>query len=100
MEVENRKDARSALTFAPWWLRTASFVGPEVQTVGSRGLEHKSQIKAGTADGNLDGVLWASSVSDGKPALHTLASNYTYTTVLKPTDLSALFRAYVDDFTK
>lgn len=100
VEVENRKYARGALTFAPWWLRTASFVGPEAQTVGSRGLDHKSKIKAGTAGGNLDGVLWASSVCDGKPALHTLASSYTYTTVLKPTDLSALFRAYVDDFTK
>ncbi|MFH8609969.1 hypothetical protein ACH4D5_21060 [Streptomyces sp. NPDC018029] len=32
--------------------------------------------------------------------LHTLTSSYTYTEALEPTDLAALFAAYVDDFTK
>ncbi|MGW7089122.1 hypothetical protein ACWGH2_37325 [Streptomyces sp. NPDC054871] len=96
VKTENRTYAR----LAPWWLRTASFVGPEADTVASRGLLHRAKIRPGTAGGNVDNVWWASSVCDGKPALHTLTSSYTYTEALNPTAISALFRAYVNDFTK
>ncbi|WP_405870045.1 hypothetical protein OHB11_01700 [Streptomyces zaomyceticus] len=97
---DDRDSARSALTHSPWWLRTASFFGPEAHTVGYDGLgSDDSTITAGTA-GHASGAWWASSVCDGKPALHTLSTGYTYDNVLGAKTLSAVFRAYVDDITK
>ncbi|MGW2105766.1 hypothetical protein [Streptomyces sp. NPDC001948] len=97
--------ASAALTFAPWWLRTVSYFGAEARVVGyeERGDEGRDDedkiITAGTA-GHASGAWWASSVCDGKPALHTLSAGYTYDNVLTPRTLSDLFRAYVDDITE
>ncbi|MFI6730868.1 hypothetical protein NRF20_44130 [Streptomyces sp. R-74717] len=100
MHDDEHDYARSALTHSPWWLRTASYFDAEARTVGydASGGEDKI-ITAGTA-GHASGAWWASSICDGKPALHTLSSSYTYDNVLGPRTLSALFRAYVDDITK
>ncbi|MFJ5074163.1 hypothetical protein ACIP8Z_06105 [Streptomyces sp. NPDC088553] len=97
---DTRDDARGALTHSPWWLRTASYFGTEANTVGydDRG-SHDKIITPGTA-GHARGAWWASSICDGKPALHTLSASYTYDDVLGPQTLSALFRAYVGDITK
>ncbi|TQJ57238.1 hypothetical protein [Streptomyces sp. SLBN-115] len=97
---DQRDYARSALTHSPWWLRTASYFGPEAHTVGHEVLGGQDAIiEAGTA-GHADGAWWASSVCDGKPALHTLSSSYTYDDILGSRRLNTLFRAYVDDITK
>ncbi|MEU1485084.1 hypothetical protein [Streptomyces sp. NPDC005752] len=97
---DDRDYASSALTHSPWWLRTVSYFGAEARTVGYEDTGGESKIiKAGTA-GHASGVWWASSICDGKPALHTLSSSYTYDNVLGPQTLSALFRTYVDDITK
>ncbi|MFG2840983.1 hypothetical protein ACGFZH_04065 [Streptomyces zaomyceticus] len=100
LSEDEHDSARSALTHSPWWLRTASFFGPEAHTVGYDGLGSDDKtITAGTA-GHASGAWWASSVCDGKPALHTLSAGYTYDNVLGARTLSAVFRAYVDDITK
>ncbi|MFD5140809.1 hypothetical protein ACFWMX_32015 [Streptomyces sp. NPDC058378] len=92
--------ARSALTHSPWWLRTSSYFGAEAHTVGYDGRGDEDEvITVGTA-GHASGAWWASSICDGKPALHTLSSSYTYDNVLGPQTLSVLFHAYVDDITK
>ncbi|MGV9350237.1 hypothetical protein ACWDSD_36850 [Streptomyces spiralis] len=97
---EERDFARSALTHSPWWLRTVSYFGPEARTVGYDGSGGEDEIiKAGTA-GHTRGAWWASSICDGRPALHTLSTSYTYDNVLGSQTLSTLFRAYVEDITK
>ncbi|MFF3203867.1 hypothetical protein [Streptomyces sp. NPDC002962] len=100
LEDDERDYARGALTHSPWWLRAASYFGPEAHTVGYEVLGGPDAIiEAGTA-GHAAGAWWASSVCDGKPALHTLSSSYTYDGILGSRRLEALFRAYVDDITK
>ncbi|MEE1753053.1 hypothetical protein [Streptomyces sp. SP18CS02] len=97
---DQHDSARSALTHSPWWLRTASFFGADAHAVGYDALgDGDTVITAGTA-GHGSGAWWASSICDGKPALHTLSSSYTYDSVLGPQALTALLRAYVDDITK
>ncbi|WP_433446738.1 hypothetical protein ACQPXS_03360 [Streptomyces sp. CA-142005] len=97
---DKREFARSALTHSPWWLRTASYFGTEARTVGYDGIvDEEKIIKRGTA-GHTSGGWWASSICDGKPALHTLSSSYTYDEVLDSRTLSALFHAYVGTITK
>ncbi|MFC9245773.1 hypothetical protein ACFT7S_17700 [Streptomyces sp. NPDC057136] len=97
---DERDYARSALTHSPWWLRTVSYFGVEARTVGYDGIGGEDKIiTAGTA-GHTSGAWWASSNCDGKPALHTLSSSYTYDNVIGPQTMSVLFRAYVDDITK
>ncbi|MGW0769425.1 hypothetical protein [Streptomyces sp. NPDC002676] len=58
------------------------------------------RITGGAAAGHTAGGWWASSLRDGKPALHTLSTSYAYDDVLGSRTLSALFRAYVADITK
>nr|WP_203643763.1 hypothetical protein [Streptomyces sp. SID14478] len=101
LDRDDRSAARSALTHSPWWLRTASYFGAEADTVGYKdsGPDREVLIEPGSAGGKLKGIWWASSVCDGKPALHTLTSSYNYDGVLDNRTLSALFRAYVDDIT-
>ncbi|MFE5510021.1 hypothetical protein ACFQ9J_05290 [Streptomyces sp. NPDC056529] len=94
-----RRSARRALEHSPWWLRTVSYFGPEAHTVGYDDLGRDRRIGAGTA-GYARNVWWASSVCDGRPALHTLSSSYTYDNTFTPERMSALFRAYVDDVTE
>ncbi|MBC2905742.1 hypothetical protein [Streptomyces cupreus] len=100
MPEGKRSYARSALTHSPWWLRTVSYFGPEARTVGYDSLGSRDEIiKTGTT-GHTNGAWWASSICNGKPALHTLSSSYAYDNVLDSQSLSALFRAYVDDITE
>jgi hypothetical protein len=89
----------SAVTHSPWWLRTASYFGADARSVGRDDLRDEYRALApGTAGVHRSGVLWASSVCDGEPALHTLTLSYTYDGLLaelrKP-----LFEAYVTDIT-
>ncbi|MFI1030297.1 hypothetical protein [Streptomyces sp. NPDC020951] len=100
LDDDQRDYARSALTHSPWWLRTVSYFGPEASTVGYELLgADDAIIEPGTA-GHTKGGWWASSVCDGKPALHTLSSSYTYDDILGSQRLNTLFRAYVDDIAK
>ncbi|MGW2304103.1 hypothetical protein [Streptomyces sp. NPDC001809] len=95
-----RDYARTARGHSPWWLRTASYFGADAHTVGYENLGRPDQvIPVGTA-GHARGAWWASSVCDGRPALHTLSAGYTYDNVLSPQELAAVFRAYVDDITE
>jgi hypothetical protein len=97
---DKRSYARSALTHSPWWLRTASYFGTEARTVGYDDVGSEYEIiRTGTA-GHADDIWWASSICNGKPALHTISSSYAYDSVLGSQALSSLFRAYVDDITK
>ncbi|MGW1783241.1 hypothetical protein ACWCQQ_29505 [Streptomyces sp. NPDC002143] len=100
LDDDQRDYARSALTHSPWWLRTVSYFGPEASTVGYELLGAEDAIIEPGTVGHTKGGWWASSVCDGKPALHTLSSSYTYDDILGSQRLNTLFRAYVDDITK
>ncbi|MFF8387356.1 hypothetical protein ACF053_27450 [Streptomyces kanasensis] len=97
---ERLESARDALTISPWWLRAASYFGAEAGSVGYQvpGGEVK-RIEAGTGGHTID-IWWASSLCGGKPALHTLSSNYPYGDVVGSRAMSDLFRAYVADTAK
>ncbi|MFD5872162.1 hypothetical protein [Streptomyces sp. NPDC060322] len=97
---DDRDYASSALTHSPWWLRTVSYFGAEARTVGYEDTGGEDKVITAGTTGHARGAWWASSICDGKPALHTLSSSYTYDNVLGPQALSALFRTYVDDITK
>ncbi|MEU3742483.1 hypothetical protein AB0E78_36155 [Streptomyces sp. NPDC032198] len=56
------------------------------------------RLEPGTAGGG-DGIWWASSICDGKPALHALTADRLYSDVLGYKARRSLFRAYVDDIT-
>ncbi|MFC8596273.1 hypothetical protein [Streptomyces atroolivaceus] len=89
-------DLDKALTLRPLWLQTDTLVGD-----GTRGLRtgaaNRTSVRPGTA-GSADGTWWASSVCDGRPALHLMQVSYTYVDILRDR-LGPLFRAYVDDAT-
>ncbi|MGW7369080.1 hypothetical protein ACWGI8_38075 [Streptomyces sp. NPDC054841] len=100
LQGSQREYADDALTHSPWWMRTASFFGPESESVAIEVLDHYEYLRPGTAGGGEGpGVWWASSVCDGRPAIHTLTVSYTYEDVVLDR-LSTLFRAYVDDITR
>ncbi|MET7927354.1 hypothetical protein ABZT43_25815 [Streptomyces sp. NPDC005349] len=90
--------AEGALTHSPWWLRTVSYFGAEAESVGYVHAGDDVKLKPGTA-GGTEGIWWASSVCDGKPALHTLTAAHVYDDVLGHKALSSLFRTYIDDIT-
>ncbi|MFI7006766.1 hypothetical protein [Streptomyces sp. NPDC050145] len=103
MPEKDRDQTDHALGHSPWWLRTATYAGPEARTVGYRipflmdgGAEH---IELGSAGGH-DGIWWASSVCAGRPALHTLSVHPDYDRVLNSGTTESLFRAYVNDITE
>ncbi|MER7111688.1 hypothetical protein [Streptomyces sp. NPDC000229] len=92
--------AQGARTHSPWWLRSASYFGAEARTVGYEVIGAEDGIIETGTVGHARGAWWASSICDGKPALHTLSSSYRYDNVLGPRTLATLFRAYVADITK
>ncbi|MEU5581334.1 hypothetical protein ABZ791_13260 [Streptomyces huasconensis] len=94
-----RRLTDSALTHSPWWMRTASFFGTEARSVAVHDYDEPHPARPGTAGGGEGlGAWWASSVCDGRPAVHTLTVSYTYDNLTRDR-LRALFRAYVDDIT-
>ncbi|WP_018545937.1 hypothetical protein [Streptomyces sp. LaPpAH-108] len=98
LDGDQREYAESALTHSPWWLRTVSYAGSETKSVAVDSFGDEVKIRAGTAGGK-DGTWWASSVCDGKPALHTLTTAQPYDDILGRKAVDSLFRAYVDDIT-
>ncbi|RFC77377.1 hypothetical protein [Streptomyces sp. AcE210] len=98
LDVDQRDYAEGALTYSPWWLRTVSYFGAEAESVGYVEVGDDVKLRPGTAGGK-DGIWWASSICDGKPALHTLTAAHVYDNVLGHKAISSLFRAYVDDIT-
>ncbi|MEU4149002.1 hypothetical protein [Streptomyces sp. NPDC026659] len=98
LDGDQRDYVEGALTTSPWWLRTVSYFGAEADSVSLDTLDGEVRLKPGTAGGG-QGDWWASSVCNGKPALHTLATASPYDRVLGPKTISSLFRAYVDDIT-
>ncbi|MFG2522317.1 hypothetical protein [Streptomyces sp. NPDC048527] len=98
LDDDQRDYAEGALTHSPWWLRTVSYFGAEAESVGYDEVGDDVILKPGTA-GAKEGAWWASSICDGKPALHTLTAGHVYDDILGPKTLSSLFRAYVDDIT-
>ncbi len=94
-----RRLTDSALTHSPWWMRTASFFGAEARSVAVHDYDEPHAARPGTAGGGEGlGAWWASSVCDGRPAVHTLTVSYTYDDLTRDR-VRALFRAYVDDIT-
>ncbi|WP_267245049.1 hypothetical protein [Streptomyces sp. PR69] len=87
------------LRHLPWWMQAESFFGDEATAVTAEGVTDQTPLKPGTA-GEVGGanVWWASSTCQGQPALHTLTVAYPYDRTVRA-DLSAVFRAYVDDVT-
>lgn len=98
LDDDQRDYADGALTHSPWWLRTASYFDAEAESVGYDDFGDDVILKPGTAGGK-DGTWWASSICDGKPALHTISTDHIYDDILGHKMLSSLFRAYVDDIT-
>ncbi|MFD3475977.1 hypothetical protein [Streptomyces sp. NPDC058695] len=98
LDPDQRDYADGALTQSPWWLRTVSYFGAEAESVGYDDIGDTVILKPGTAGGK-DGTWWASSICDGKPALHTISTDHIYDDILGHKTLSSLFRAYVDDIT-
>lgn len=98
LDSDQRDYAEGALTLSPWWLRTLSYFGAEAESVGYDAAGDDVMLKPGTAGGK-DGTWWASSICDGKPALHTLTTDHHYDDILGHKSVSSLFRAYVDDIT-
>ncbi|MFG3369730.1 hypothetical protein ACIPWY_35925 [Streptomyces sp. NPDC090032] len=98
LDDDQREYAEGALTHSPWWLRTESYFGAEAESVGYDDFGDDVILEPGTAGGKV-GAWWASSICEGKPALHTLTADHIYDDVLGRKTLSSLFRAYVDDIT-
>ncbi|WP_327324612.1 hypothetical protein OG735_20385 [Streptomyces sp. NBC_01210] len=94
------KDQRlsDALRFAGWWVRTQSFFGDEAAEVVAEGFGgDQVKVAPGTAGrGRGTRVWWASSVCEGRPAVHTMTLGNVYDRVVQGR-LSGLLRAYVDD---
>lgn len=98
LDAEQRDFAEGGLTHSPWWLRTVSYFDAEAESVGYDEVGDDVILKPGTAGGK-DGTWWASSICDGKPALHTISTDHIYDDILGHKTLNSLFRAYVDDIT-
>ncbi|MEU5959038.1 hypothetical protein [Streptomyces sp. NPDC047525] len=98
LDGDQRDYAEGALTYSPWWLRTVSYFGVDANSVGYDATGDDLRLKPGTAGGG-DGIWWASSICNGKPALHALTADRLYSDVLGHKARRSLFHAYVDDIT-
>jgi hypothetical protein len=95
-----RQYADGGRSYSPWWVRSASYFGAEAKSVGLDDLFDKERIiKPGTA-GHSTTAWWASSLCNGKPALHTLSAAHIYDHLLDDRTLTTLFHAYVADITE
>ncbi|MEU4265665.1 hypothetical protein ACYCCF_15830 [Streptomyces argenteolus] len=92
------EDLRDALRSAPWWVKTETFVGDGAKGLRSDDVTEEAELTPGTAGRASGGVWWASSVCEGRPAVHVMWLSYPYERMI-PDQLHALFRAYVDDAT-
>ncbi|MCX4681245.1 hypothetical protein OG413_39270 [Streptomyces sp. NBC_01433] len=90
---ENYPDKR-----AEWWASTQSFFGEFPDGVGLPiGGGDSTRAAPGTAGRVEEGTAWwATSVCDGKPAVHTLTLGYGYGKVAAHL-MEPVFRAYVKD---
>lgn len=90
------RDLRIVLANSPLWVKTETVVGDGTRGIRT-GLQNRTAIRPGTA-GTDEFAWWASSVCDGRPALHLMQVSYPYDRILQDR-LESLFRAYVDDAT-
>ncbi|MFI2784112.1 hypothetical protein [Streptomyces sp. ALB3] len=90
------RDLATVLSHTPLWIRTETLVGDGTRGVRT-GLLDRTAIRPGTAGAN-ELTWWASSVCDGRPALHLMQVSYPYDRILRDR-LESFFRAYVDDAT-
>lgn len=91
------RDLGIVLLHSPLWVKTETLVGDGTRGIRT-GLQDRTAIRPGTA--GTDGFAWwASSVCDGRPALHLMQVSYPYDRILRDR-LEPLFRAYVDDATE
>ncbi|MFB8027364.1 MULTISPECIES: hypothetical protein [unclassified Streptomyces] len=95
--TERPRDLAVVLANAPLWVKTETIVGDGTRGLRT-GLQDMTPIRPGTA-GNDGFTWWASSVCDGRPALHLMQVSYPYDRILRGR-LESLFRAYADDATE
>ncbi|WP_327116435.1 hypothetical protein OG206_15650 [Streptomyces sp. NBC_01341] len=89
------RDLDRVLALRPLWMQMDTLVGD-----GTRGLRAglgRTPVVPSSA-GSADGVLWASSVCGGRPALHLMQVSFPYDDIVRDR-LEPLFRAYVEDAT-
>lgn len=91
------RDLGVVLSHSPLWVKTETVVGDGTRGIRT-GLQDRTVIRPGTA-GTDEFAWWASSVCDGRPALHLMQVSYPYDRILRDR-LEPLFRAYVDDATE
>ncbi|MER6345034.1 hypothetical protein ACWC10_06345 [Streptomyces sp. NPDC001595] len=87
-----------------WWADVQTFYGqdtPDVYLtdVALRDADDRPVAPGTAGRGDQDGTTWwATSVCDGRPAVHVLRAQYVYARAAAP-HLEHLFRAYVQDVT-
>ncbi|MFF4246184.1 hypothetical protein ACFYY2_17175 [Streptomyces sp. NPDC001822] len=84
------------LTLRPLWMQMDTLVGDGTRGMRAGGLG-RTPVDLSSA-GSADGLVWASSVCGGRPALHLMEVSFPYDDILRDR-LEALFRAYVEDAT-
>ncbi|MER5551312.1 hypothetical protein ABT001_06440 [Streptomyces sp. NPDC002793] len=94
--TESPRDIAMVLSLSPLWMKTETLVGDSTRDVRT-GLPSRTGIRPGTA-GTDALAWWASSVCDGRPALHLMQVSHPYDSMLRDR-LEPFFRAYVDDAT-
>ncbi|WP_031509901.1 hypothetical protein [Streptomyces megasporus] len=80
-----------------WWLSAESFFGDAAVHVATDPIDDERVAIPGR--GGFDGganAWWATSVCDGKPAVHVLTAGYPYSEAVGR-HLEPVFRAYVED---
>ncbi|MEV5161572.1 hypothetical protein [Streptomyces sp. NPDC053728] len=95
--TERPRDLGIVLSNSPLWVKTETVVGDGTRGIRT-GLQNRTSIRPGTA-GTDEFTWWASSVCDGRPALHLMQVSYPYDRILRDR-LEPLFRAYVEDATE
>ncbi|MFH8757443.1 hypothetical protein [Streptomyces atroolivaceus] len=94
--TERPRDLEIVLSGSPLWMKTETLVGDGTRGVRT-GVLGRTAIRPGSA-GTDEFAWWASSVCDGRPALHVMQVAYPYDRILRDR-LEPVFRAYVDDAT-
>ncbi len=94
--AEHARSLHSTLSTLPLWMKAETFVGD-----GSRGLWTDSPLSDRidpAAPGKAGGsTWWATSVCDGRPAVHLLQVAYPYDRIVTGDRIEALLHAYAGD---